>query len=157
MQHFNRLRNLKASSWDITTLSSKRVRNSSTILASHVKHLTIFLNTWQRPCQRNAAARFTLKTMQLLVTLIKLRLDIQFEYLADQIGLAKSCCHDIFKRWINLLYAKLKFSIKWPDHDATTKMLPHAFRQYFPRLTGIIDCTEFFIDRPKNVKDRAQV
>ena len=94
---------------------------------------------------------------QLLMTLIKLRLDIQFENLADQFGLAKSTCHDIFKRWINLLYTKLKFLIKWPDHDASTKTLPHVFRQYFPRLTGIIDCTEFFIDRPKNVKARAQV
>ena len=26
------------------------------------KYYTIFLNTWQRPCQRNAAARFPLKT-----------------------------------------------------------------------------------------------
>ncbi len=93
---------------------------------------------------------------QFLMTLIRLRLDIQFENLADQFGMAKSSCHDIFKRWINLLYTKLKFLIKWPDHDASTKTLPHVFRQYFPKLTGIIDCTEFFIDRPKNVKARAQ-
>ena len=34
---------------------------------------------------------------QLLLTLIKLRLDIQFENLADQFGLAKSSCHDILE------------------------------------------------------------
>ena len=37
------------------------------------------------------------------------------------------------------------------------KTLPNVFRQYFPRLTHIIDCTEIFIDRPKNLKARAQV
>ena len=94
---------------------------------------------------------------QLLMTLVKLRLNQQFENLADQFNCATSSIHGIFKRWINLLYTKLKFLIKWPDHDAGLKTLPHVFRQYFPRLTGIIDCTEIFIDRPMNLKARAQV
>ena len=55
------------------------------------------------------------------------------------------------------MYVKLKNLIKWPDHDVSHKTLPHAFRQYFPRLTAIIDCTEIFIDHPKNLKVLAQV
>ena len=55
------------------------------------------------------------------------------------------------------MYVKLKSLIKWPDHDASHKTLPHVFRQYFPRLTAIIDCTEIFIDRPKSLNARAQV
>ena len=35
--------------------------------------------------------------------------------------------------------------------------MPHVFRQYFPRLTAIIDCTEIFSDRLKSLKARAQV
>ena len=31
------------------------------------------------------------------------------------------------------------------------------FRQYFPRLTAIIDCTEIVIDCPKSLKARAQI
>ena len=68
--------------------------------------------------------------------LIKLRLNTQFENLADQVG-----CY--------LMYVKLKFLIKWPDHDASVQTLPNVFRQYFPKLTAIIDCTEIFIDHPK--------
>lgn len=94
---------------------------------------------------------------QLLMTLMRLRLSIQFEHLADQFNIPKSTCNDIFKRWLDLLYTKMKFLINWPDHDASLKTLPNIFKQYFPRLTGIIDCTELFIDRPKNLKARAEV
>lgn len=94
---------------------------------------------------------------QLLMVLIKLRLNIQFENLSDQFNCPKSSIHDIFKRWINLMYTKMKNLIKWPDHDASFRTLPHTFRQYFPRLTAIIDCTEIFIQRPKTLKARAQV
>ena len=89
---------------------------------------------------------------QLLMTLVKLRLNTQFENLADQFNSSKSCTNDIFIRWINLMYVKLKSLIKWPDHDANHKTLPHVFRQYFPRLTAIIDCTEIFIDRQRVAK-----
>ena len=94
---------------------------------------------------------------QLLMILVKLRLNTQFENLAGQFNSSKGCTNDIFRRWINLMYAKLKALVKRPDHDASHKTLPHVFRQYFPRLTAIIDCTEIFIDRPKSLKAWAQV
>ena len=94
---------------------------------------------------------------QLIMTLIKLRLNTQFEKLANQVGCSKTTVHDIFKMWINLMYVKLKFLIKWPDHDASMQTLPNMFRQYFPKLTAIIGCTDIFIDRPKTYKARAQV
>ena len=94
---------------------------------------------------------------QLLMTLVKLRLNPQFENLADHFNSYKGCTNDIFRRWINLMYVNLKSLIKWPDHDASHKTLPHVFGQYFRRLTAIIDCTEIFIGRPKSLKARAQV
>lgn len=111
-----------------------------------------YLSKRLQPCK----SKIQYKT-QMLMTLVKLRLNIPFEYLADNFGVAKSTCNDIFKRWIHLMFIKLQPLIKWPDHDASLRTLPHVFRQYFPRLTGIIDCTEFFIDRPKNLEARAQV
>ena len=55
------------------------------------------------------------------------------------------------------MYVKLKFLIEWPDDDASMQTPPNAFRQYFPKPTVIIDCTEIFIDCPKTYKTRAQV
>ena len=52
---------------------------------------------------------------------------------------------------------KLKFLIKWPDHDPSKQTMPSVFRQYFPKLIAITDCTEIFIDHPKTYKARAQV
>ena len=91
------------------------------------------------------------------MTLIKLRLNTQFENLVDRVGCSKTTVHNIFRRWINLMYVKLKFLIKWSDHDASMQPLPNVFRQYFPKLTAIIDCTEIFTDRPNIYKARAQV
>ncbi|XP_033103171.1 uncharacterized protein LOC117105976 [Anneissia japonica] len=88
---------------------------------------------------------------QFFMTLTKLRLNVQFENLADQFGSTKSTVHAIFWKWIDLLFIKLSFLIHWPDHDASIKT------QYFPRLTGIIDCSEIFIERPTHLKARSQV
>ena len=91
------------------------------------------------------------------MTLIKLKLNTQFENLADQVGCSKTIVHDIFRRWINLMYVKLQFLIKWPNHDAIMQTLPNLFRQYFPKITAIIDCTEILIDCPKTCNARVQV
>ena len=91
------------------------------------------------------------------MTLVKLRLSIHFENLADQFHSRKSTLHSIFWTRIDLLYSKLSFLIRWPDHDASHRTLPNVFRQYFPKLTGIIDCTEIFIDRPKSLRAWAYV
>ena len=53
------------------------------------------------------------------MTLMKLRLNTQFENLADQVGCLKATARVIFRRWINLMYVKLKFLMKWPDHDGS--------------------------------------
>ena len=55
------------------------------------------------------------------------------------------------------MYVKLKFLIKWPDHEASMQTLSNVFRQYFPKLAAIIDCSEIFIYRPKTYKAKAQV
>jgi len=94
---------------------------------------------------------------QFLMTAMKLRLNLHFETLADMFKSSKTTLQRIFWKWVNILYVKLAFLIKWPDHDASAKTLPHVFRQYFPRLTGIIDCTEIFIERPRSLKARAEV
>ena len=94
---------------------------------------------------------------QLIMTLIKLKRNTQFENLADQVGCSKTTAQNIFRSWINLMHANLKFLIKWPGHDASMQTLPNVFRQYFPKLTAIIDCSEIFIDRAKTYKAKAQV
>ena len=93
---------------------------------------------------------------QFFVTLVKLRQDTNFDYLADQVGLGRTTVADIFWKWVKLIEAKLSFMIQWPDREAISRTVPPVFKDKFPRLTCIIDCFEIFIDSPNNLKARAQ-
>ncbi len=60
---------------------------------------------------------------QLLMTLVKLRLNQQWDNLADIFRSSRPSLNEIFWKWINLIHAKLSFLIKWPDHDASRRTL----------------------------------
>ena len=96
-------------------------------------------------------------TSQLMMVLVKLRLDLNFEFMAHQTRLALSTVSVIFWRWIELINSKLGFLIQWPDRGVIMKTVPPLFKEKFPKITSIIDCFEIFINRPKNLKARAQV
>ena len=93
---------------------------------------------------------------QLFVTLVKLKINPPFEFLACEFSTGKTTILDIFKRWINLIYMKLSFIVKWPDTEAVRTCIPPIFKSKFPCLTCIIDCFEIFIDAPKGLKAKAQ-
>ena len=94
---------------------------------------------------------------QVLLMCVCLRLNLPFQYLSMETGLTLSRIHYIFKKLIDLAYNKLKFLIHWPEWDFVFATIPPVFKANFPRLTSIIDCFEIFIERPKNLKARAQV
>lgn len=77
---------------------------------------------------------------QFFVTLVKLRLDIPFDFLADQCGVPCSTLHVMF--WVDLMRAKLNFLIHWPDREIVSRTLPSVFKVKYPRLACIIDCFE---------------
>lgn len=93
---------------------------------------------------------------QLLLTLMKLRCNISFQLLAHMMGVSKTTAIDTFWNWINVMYVKLAFLIKWQDREHIYDIIPPVFKNKFPRLTSIIDCFEIFIDAPKALKARAQ-
>ena len=105
---------------------------------------------------KNAKEMLSLKD-QLLLALMKLRLNLQGETLPDMFQVSKSTADNVDWNWINSMYNNLSIVIAWPNDEANLKTLPNGFKKYFPRLTGISDCTELFIDRLKNLKARAKV
>lgn len=94
---------------------------------------------------------------QFFITLVKLRLDVPFELLAYQTGCGETTVKEYFWKWIDVLYAKLSFLIKWPDHESMRDCLPPEFREKFPHLTGIIDCFEIKVESAADLKARAQM
>ena len=94
---------------------------------------------------------------QLLTTLVRLRHNIPFEYLALQRGVSSSTVSDMFWRWVEIIFQKMNFLVQWPDRDAVIATLPAVFKKEFPRLTGIGDCFEIFVERPSKLEARAQL
>ena len=93
---------------------------------------------------------------QLLLTLMKLRLNLPAKDLSIRFRVSVSTISRTFLCTLNVLYSQLKCLIIWPDRDALLKTLPMCFRRYCPRAAVIIDCFEIFVDRPVNPLARAQ-
>ena len=118
--------------------------------------MTIFTFLSQFMIRTSLSDKFPLRD-QLFITLVKLHLDLPFEFITLQCGQAQSTVNDVFWRWINLMTAKLRFLVHLPDHETIQGTLPSVFKSKFPKLTSIdfVDCFEIFIDRPKNLHARA--
>ena len=93
---------------------------------------------------------------QFFYTLVKLKHNVKFEYLADQIGIPETTVIDYVWKWINNSHTKLQYMIQWPDRDHIFSTMPPAMKSLYPRLTAIIDCFEMFIETPSNHRAHAQ-
>lgn len=56
----------------------------------------------------------------------------------------------IYFTWICLLDQCFKSLIKWPSKAKIMKHMPLSFKLKYPNTRAIIDCTEFFVTKPKN-------
>jgi hypothetical protein len=84
---------------------------------------------------------------EFIITLVRLKRGLDVKVLGDLVGMHPSSISRIFTTWVNFLYLKFKFLISWPDKEQVTANLPKAFK-HFPRTRSIIDCTEFFVQKP---------
>ena len=88
---------------------------------------------------------------EFLLTIIKLRLNLRNADLGFRFGIAESTVSNIIHKWLNILYASLKFSICWPTREEVQATLPECFRPKFQNAIVIIDCMEVFIERATNL------
>ena len=96
--------------------------------------------------ESGAKKRLTIKE-EMLMTLIRLRRGFDVEVISDLFGIHASKVSRIFTTWINFLYLELKFLISWPSKEQIKANLPKQFK-HFPKTRAIIDCTEFFVQKP---------
>ena len=92
----------------------------------------------------------------ILLTLMRLRLNLRIEDLSYRFGIAVSSTGDIFHKWIDRMHAHLKFLIKWPTQETCRTNMPQLFKDLYPRARCIIDCSEIFTERPCSYQARAQ-
>lgn len=90
-----------------------------------------------------------------LLTLMRLRLNLLPIDLSYCFGVGVSTANDVFHRWIDVMHLHLKFLIKWPTQELCRSNMPQIFKALYPRTRCIIDCSEIFIERPCSYKTRA--
>ncbi|VDI47718.1 Hypothetical predicted protein [Mytilus galloprovincialis] len=93
---------------------------------------------------------------EFLLTLMKLRLGLLSEDLADRFGISTATVSSVFTTWIRVLYSKLGQFVSNPLKEVVRAGLPPSFKnKMYQDVRHIIDCTEVFIERPNNLKIQA--
>lgn len=77
------------------------------------------------------------------------------EDLGDRFTLSSGQTSRIFTTWVKALAFHFKDSIDMPPQDNIHANIPTCFRKHYKGLRGILDCTEFFIQRPRSLELQA--
>lgn len=88
---------------------------------------------------------------ELLLVLMKLRLCLVHEDLADRFGVSIGTVSSVITTWVKVLCSALRKLIYWPPSDYIRAQLPSRIIPLYPKLRAIIDCTEIFIERPREL------
>lgn len=94
---------------------------------------------------------------KLLLCLMKLRLNMPFVDLGYRFNITCGTASIIFLKVIFLLEHAFKKLIYWPDREALRCLMPRSFFNAFGNSVAvIIDCFEIGIEKPSNLKAKAQ-
>ena len=84
------------------------------------------------------------------LTLMKIRLGLGEQDLSDRFKISVGSVSSIFNTWIRVMAKELKRLVQYPPKEHIRSNLP-AEAECFPNLRCTIDCTEIFIERPRNL------
>ena len=85
------------------------------------------------------------------MTLVRLKRKPSIVMLADLFGISSGTASKTFISWLLFLEKELSFLLPFSTVEEMSGLpLPKAFRE-FPHLRGIIDCTEFYIEKPSRI------
>ena len=87
---------------------------------------------------------------EFVLVLMRLKLGLTERHLADIFSVTKSTVSRVYITWIHFLALTFKESLlRWPSKEEVRVHLPSSFSKY-PDTRIIIDCTEFFIEKPSS-------
>lgn len=92
---------------------------------------------------------------EFFLVLMRLRLGLLLEDLADRFFISKSTCANIVDRWLEYLHVKLSFLVNWPSKSVIRNTMPNKFTRKYPDCRVIIDCTEFFTETPQSLTNKS--
>lgn len=109
-----------------------------------------YWGTKAEPRRRNRLTKLS-PLNQLLLTLVKLRLNLKTKDLAFRFSVSVGNVSRYFTTWVCFIYQHLK-EIDWmPSVQQVSGTLPPAFRQHYPSTYAIIDGSEIFMETPTDL------
>ncbi|XP_052400897.1 uncharacterized protein LOC127948482 [Carassius gibelio] len=87
-----------------------------------------------------------------LLTLIRLRLDLPIQHLSHIFNVSPSTLSATFADTIDVLYARLTPLLYWPERHCLQATMPHKFLETFgKRVPIIVDCFEIHTERQNSM------
>lgn len=93
---------------------------------------------------------------QLLLTICKLRHNLDFQDLGYRYGITFQTASVIFNTWVNYMFLRFGEISFWPPRDVLFQQMPEDYAKEFPNTFVIVDCTELKIQKPSSLKAQSQ-
>lgn len=93
---------------------------------------------------------------QFLLTMIKLRLNLDFMHLGHLFNISNTDAGRLFRTWINYMYFRFGSVSIWPDREILKAKMPPKFKEDFPDTMVILDGTEIKTERPSSLRTQSQ-
>ena len=85
---------------------------------------------------------------ELFLVLVRLRLSLLEQDIAHRCNISISTVSRICTTWIVFLDQQLRPLITWPSKSTINQHMPAQFKEHYPHIRCIIDCTEIFCETP---------
>ena len=85
---------------------------------------------------------------EFVMTLIRLRLGLFEKDLSHRFGIAIGTVSNVTRKWIKLIRSQLGHLIRMPNRETIKYYSPPSFKQLFPNVVIVIDCTELEMEKP---------
>jgi len=120
----------------------KRLWRGSRIWSSKV--------SWKSPTKKKGPQRKLSSRDELLLTLMRMRLGLMNKDVAYRMGISQTLASQIFTSWVKALHTALHHLVYMPSKESLIATKPARYTVY-PDLRDIIDCSEIFIETPKDL------
>ncbi|XP_065896038.1 uncharacterized protein [Dysidea avara] len=93
---------------------------------------------------------------ELFLMLVRLRLNLNEQDLANRFEISASTVSQVFITWINFCYLCLGLLPCWPGRSTIQSTMPASFKELYPHTTAILDATEIRVNIPSSLLLQSQ-